>query len=86
MLVFLGLLAAAAANPAQPASTPETDKVVCVRQNVGSEVGTHIRSKKVCLKKSDWDIVEHHTKETLQSINDRGNRPGMAQGRGVTPE
>jgi len=86
MLVFLGLLASAAANPAQPAANPASDPVVCVRQNVGSEVGTHIRPKKVCRKQSDWDIVERHTKETLQSINDRGNNPGMAQGHGSSPQ
>jgi hypothetical protein len=86
MLVFLGLVAAAAANPAQPAANPETDRIVCVRQNVGSEVGTHIRPKKVCMKQSDWDIVESHTKETLQTINQRGNNPGMAQGHGASPQ
>ena len=86
MLVFLGVLAAAAANPAQPPAKPDADPVVCVRQNIGSEVGTHIRPQKVCMKKSDWEIVERHTKETLQSINDRGNNPGRAEGHGLTPQ
>ena len=82
------LLLLLAFQSAQPASevTDKADPVVCLRQNVGDEVGTHMRPKKVCRKRSEWDYIERHTKETLQSINDRGNNPGRADGHGLTPQ
>jgi hypothetical protein len=72
------LLALAAAQSPQVPAEKDADPVICTRSVVGAEVGTHMRSKKVCMKKSDWDIVDQHTKETLQSINDRGNNPGRS--------
>ena len=75
---MLLLLAAVVADP--NAVAKDADPVVCARQNVGSEVGTHMRPKKVCMKKSEWQLIEAHTKETLQSINGRGNNPGRAEG------
>ena len=82
------LLLVLAAAAAEPAATPakDIDPIVCARQSVGSEVGTHMRPKKVCMKKSEWNLVEQHTKETLQSINGRGNNPGMAEGHRLNPE
>ena len=80
------LVIAAGTAPLPAGQIKDTDPVVCVKQAVGSEVGTHMRPKKVCMKKSEWDLVEQHTKETLQSINGRGNNPGMAEGHGLTPE
>ena len=69
------LLAMASAQSAQAPTEKDADPIICTRQVVGAEVGTHLRSKKLCMRKSDWDIVDQHTKETLQSINDRGNNP-----------
>jgi hypothetical protein len=83
--MFLLVLAVAAAEPTT-APAKDSDPVVCARQAVGSEVGTHMRPKKVCMKKSEWTLVEQHTKETLQSINGRGNNPGMAEGHRLNPE
>ena len=83
-MLFLVLAAAAAEPTAAP--TKETDPIVCARQSVGSEVGTHMRPRKVCMKKSEWNLVEQHTQETLQSINGRGNNPGMAEGHRLNPE
>lgn len=82
---MLALLLGLAVADQPPASAAEADPVVCVRPRAGSEVGTHMRPKKVCLKKSEWDIIDKHTKETLQSINDRGNNPGRADGHAPTP-
>jgi hypothetical protein len=74
--MFLLLLALQAAGPATvPAAD---DPVVCVREQ--SDVGTHMRPKKTCMKKSEWDYIERNTKQKLQQINDRGNNPGMADG------
>ena len=83
--MLLLVLAAAAVEPSA-APTKNSDPVVCVRQSVGAEVGTHMRPKKVCMKKSEWQLVERHTMETLQSINGRGNNPGMADGHRLNPE
>ncbi len=47
--MLLLLLAAAATQPAPPASAKDLDPVVCQPQVVGSEVGTHMRPKKVCM-------------------------------------
>jgi hypothetical protein len=78
MVGLLIVLAAAAQAAPPPPSVKNDDPVICVREQ--SEVGTHMRPKKTCMKKSDWDYVQAHTKETLQSINDRGNSPGRAEG------
>jgi hypothetical protein len=83
-MMFVAMLALTAVEPNVVAA--EKDPVVCARQTVGSEVGTHMRPKKVCMKKSEWELVEAHTKETLQSINGRGNNPGKADGHALNPE
>jgi hypothetical protein len=80
----LFLLAAVVADP--NVVPKDADPVVCTRQSVGSEVGTHMRPKKVCMKKSEWQLIEAHTKETLQSINGRGNNPGKADGHALNRE
>lgn len=77
---MLSLSLAGLAAAVSPASPADKDPVICVRQNVGSEVGTHMRPQRICRKKSEWDFIEAHTKETLQSINQRGNNPGKAEG------
>ncbi len=84
-MLILTMLALGAADPAA-ADEKGKDPVVCTRQTVGSEVGTHMRPKKVCMKKSEWDLIEAHTKETLQSINGRGNNPGKADGHALNPQ
>lgn len=69
------LMSAAAGGPADSAS--KDDPLICRRDQ--AEVGTHMRPKKVCLKKSDWDTVEKHTRNALQAINQRGSNPGRAE-------
>jgi hypothetical protein len=76
MLVILGVIAAAAQAPAaSPPPPQDNDPIICTSRGV-SEVGTHMRPKKVCMRKSDWDYVEKQTRTQLQSINQRGNNPG----------
>ena len=56
------------------------DPIVCKRDQ-SSEVGTHMRPKPVCMKKSDWDFVERHTQTELQSLHERSAfDPGKADG------
>ncbi|MGZ2411593.1 hypothetical protein ACUXST_000990 [Sphingomonas sp. F9_3S_D5_B_2] len=79
--LFVGLAAAAQAKAATPPATPvDADPVICQRDNT-SEVGTHMKPKKICMKRSDWDIVEKQTHKELQSLRDRNSfDPGRAEG------
>ncbi len=70
--MFIALAAATGLQGSQPAPDSK-DPVVCHREE--SEVGTHLRPKKVCLRQSEWDYMEEHTKEKLQSLNSRGSNP-----------
>ena len=69
-----------AATPApQPAPVADNDPVVCQRPDT-SEVGTHMRPKKVCMRKSDWALIEKNTQRELQRLHDHHQDPGGAQG------
>jgi len=71
MLVLLTVLAAAAQAPtAQPAS--DADTIVCKRAKT-SDVGSHLRPQKVCMKKSDWELMEKNTQNELQTLHDRSS-------------
>lgn len=74
----------AMASPEAAAPAPE-DPVIC-RGRSESVVGTRIKPKKICMKKSDWDYQEKHTQRELQQINQRGNNPGPAIGRDSPPQ
>jgi hypothetical protein len=72
MLVFLTVLAAVTDVPA---ATPpvDNDPIICTRSAVGSEVGTHMQPKKICMRKSDRDYIEREQRETIAGINNRGD-------------
>jgi len=79
MLILLAALAAAA-DPLAAQQAKNDDPVVCKRDH-NSEVGTHMQPKPVCMKKSEWDIVEKHTQTELQSLRERSSfDPGTADG------
>jgi len=80
----ISLLLVTAAQQASTQLTQE-DPVVC-RGRSESVVGTRIKPKKICMKKSDWDYQERHTQRELQQINQRGNNPGPALGRDSAPQ
>jgi hypothetical protein len=82
MLTIIALMAAA---QAAPATAPENDPVICKGRSE-SVVGTRIKPKKTCMKKSDWAYIEKRTQEELNQINQRGNNPGLALGRNGGPE
>ena len=73
MLVLLSALAVAAQAPAATLPAKDDDPIICTRDNVGSEVGTHMLPKKVCMKKSDREFMEQQAKRTMQSVNSNGN-------------
>jgi hypothetical protein len=74
MLAFL--IALVSAEPGL-ATEIQPEPVICARPAIGSEVGTHMRPKKRCMRKSDLDFVERYTRDTLQTINGRGNNPAV---------
>lgn len=75
-MMITALLWLSAASVGADTVAKEDDPVICRREQ--SEVGTHMRPKKICMKKSEWDFIEDHTRNKLQSINQRGNNPGRA--------
>jgi len=79
MFLALSILAAAAQAPTA-AVAPDDDPIVCKGRSE-SVVGTRIKPKKTCMKKSDWAYIEKRTQEELNQINQRGNNPGKAEGR-----
>ena len=84
MRAFIGIAVALAfvSGPALAgdSSVDQEDKIICKRDK-GVEFGSHMRSTKKCMKKSEWKLVEDHTRRELRDINSRGNNPGMAGGR-----
>jgi hypothetical protein len=84
MFILLSALSVAAQAPATDTTQKDEDPVICHRQE--SEVGTHMRPKKICMHKSDWDIIEDHTRREMQSLHDRRTDPGMADGHSPPPK
>ena len=69
MLFALALLAAEPVLPTvAPPAQDQSDPVICHKPE--SEVGTHMRPKPVCLKKSEWQFVERNTKDNLHTLRD----------------
>jgi hypothetical protein len=60
---------AASQGPADASKNP----VICTQDPIGSEVGTHLRSKKVCMTKSDRDFIEEEQRAKVMHINNNGN-------------
>lgn len=85
-LIFASLLMAQATAAApQQAADPSANQIICHAGQ--SEVGTHMRPKPVCMKKSEWDLVESNTQNQLSRVQDRSSfNPGMAQGGGRGPQ
>jgi len=73
MFVLLTALALTAQTAATPTAPQADDPIICTRDNIGSEVGTRMRPKKVCMRKSDRDFIERSTKDTIQNYNNRGD-------------
>lgn len=74
MLTLLMALAASGATvPTQSSVEQKKDPLVCTKEPIGSEVGTRMRSKRVCMKKSDRDFIEQEQRATVREINNDGN-------------
>jgi hypothetical protein len=80
-IMLILLTALLAAQPVTAAVEPAKDDPMICKGRSESVVGTRIKPKKTCMKKSEWDYIERRTREELQQINQRGNNPGPAIGR-----
>ncbi len=72
-IIGIAALAIASIHTAAVAQKPPVeDKMVCKR--IGdADTGSHFaRSKRVCMKASEWKMVEDETQRTLRSVGDRG--------------
>jgi hypothetical protein len=72
MLILLAALATAADTPPPAQGVKDADPIVCKRPHT-SDVGTHMRPKPVCMKKSDWEYTEKNTQNELDRLRDRGS-------------
>ena len=79
MIIILAALAMAIDPPTAAAQAPATvakpddDPIICTKDPVGTEVGTHMRSKKTCMRRSDRAFIEENARNTIRSINNNGN-------------
>ncbi len=80
MLTLLAALMSAQAAAAAPPAK-EADPVVCTRPRSTHTVGTRLRSKKICLRQSDWDFVNDNSQRELKSLNERTLYPAEVKGR-----
>ena len=77
LVAFMAVAAASGAQPAVVQKAEADDPVVCRRTKV-PEVGTRMKPKPVCMKKSDWAMTDKQIAQELRQINERGNNPGKA--------
>jgi hypothetical protein len=84
MLGLIVAFAAAAQANVPPPDAKSDDPVVCVRQQ--SDVGTRLGPKKKCMRQSEWDYADRHTRDKLQSLGEKGTNPGLALGHGSKPQ
>lgn len=69
---------------ATPPPAEDKDPIICSKRST-SDVGTHMAPKRVCMRKSDWDIIERKSRDELQSLHDKHLDPGRAEGHGPSP-
>ncbi len=84
LLTLSALLLASADTQAAPVAE-EKDPIICEGREA-STVGTRMRKKRVCMRKSAWDYQKKHTQRELQQINNRGdNRAPVGARAGGAP-
>ena len=76
MFMILSMLTAVAtASPqAAPANAKDKDPIIC-ETSAATEVGTHMKAKRTCLHKSQWEFVHDDLKRELQKLRDNGALP-----------
>jgi hypothetical protein len=78
LMFFSAFMAVAAANP-QATKVAEADPIVCVRPSDSDihSVGTRMRPKKVCKRKSEWGVLNSGTGRDQNQV-----KPETAAGAG----
>lgn len=76
-LVYALMLSQAAAVE-QPSK--DADPVICNRARGSHTVGTRVRRKPTCLRKSEWDYVNQNSQRELKQLNDRTLHPAEIKG------
>ena len=78
LMFFSAFMAVAVANP-QAAKAVEADPVVCIRPSDFDthSVGTRMRPKKVCKRKSEWGVLDSGTRRDQNQ-----DKPATAAGAG----
>ena len=78
LMFFSALMAVAAANP-QAGNPAEADPIVCVRPSDSDthSVGTRMRPKKVCKRKSEWGVPGSNAGRDQNQV-----KPATAPGEG----
>ena len=62
-------------------TTPsEPDPIVCKASKI-AEVGTRMKAKPVCMRRSQWEFEQKVTERGLKELTDKGRHPGGARGR-----
>jgi hypothetical protein len=74
------LFAIALAAIEAPAPSPDADPIVC-KASKTPEVGTRMKPKRVCMRRSQWDYEAGVTQIGLRKLTDKGRHPGEARGR-----
>lgn len=75
MLSLIAAMMMVQAEAAAPVASNADDPIVCTRR-ANSTVGTRMKQKRTCLRKSDWDYIEKQTQQEMQSLRDRHLSPG----------
>ena len=80
-IVGIAVAIACVSGPAFAAErAAKEDKVICKRDR-STNLGSHMRAEKRCMKASEWKELYAQTQRELRAISERGNNPGMSGGR-----
>lgn len=81
LMFFSAFMAVAAAGP-QAAKPVEHDPMICTRPSVEHSVGTRMRPRKVCKRKSEWDGLDQRSQRQPSPNQRRADTPGAGAGGG----
>jgi hypothetical protein len=80
LFALVAVASVSGTDTATPQKANLEDPVVCRRSKL-PEVGTRMKPKPICQRKSDWAMFDKQNETELRQINNRGSNPGKAEGR-----
>ena len=80
VVALLMIASAQTASAAPSAAPPQEDPVVC-RSTKLADVGTRMKPKPVCMRKSEWAMGDKINKDAVREATQGGIRPGPSEGR-----